>query len=91
MLGVTLLLLGLLIGGGTEYQVRDVSRWAGDLTTSPSHAADPVVQANAHYHLARTDAQRRGRWSLRGHGTWGLLSVVAGAALLWRGARRRVP
>ncbi len=88
LLGIALVALGLLLGVGVEYHMRDVSRWAGDLVASPSHAGDPAVRANAQYHLARVDAQRRARWSAFGHGTWALLCSVGGAALLWRGTRR---
>lgn len=88
ILGIALVLLALLLGAGVEYQIRDQSRWARDLLASPSHAAMPAVQSNAHYHLANTEALRRARWSLFGHGTWAVLCAVGGAALLWRGTRR---
>lgn len=88
ILGVALVFLGLVLGAGTEYHMGNQSRWAGDLMASPSRANDQVVQANAHYHLAKIDAMRRARWSLFGHGTWSLLCIVGGAALLWRGTRR---
>lgn len=89
VLGIALVALGLLIGVGTEYHMRDQSRWASDLIASPTRADDPAVQASARYHLARVTAQRRARWSLFGHGTWSLLCIVGGGALLWRGSRRR--
>lgn len=89
ILGVALLLLGIAIGAGTEYQIRDQSRWARDLIVSPSRADDAAVQADAQYHLARVEEQRRTRWSPFGHGTWALLCAAGGAALLWRGSRRR--
>jgi hypothetical protein len=89
ILGVALLLGGLVIGAGTEYQIRDQSRWARDLIASPPRAGDAAVQAKAHYHLSRVEEQRRTRWSLFGHGTWAVLFVGSGAALLWRGTRRR--
>lgn len=89
IVGIALVFVGLLVSVGTEYHIRDQSRWAGDLIASPARAADAAVQANAHYHLAKIDSLRRARWSLFGHGTWGLLCIVGGAALLYRGTRRR--
>lgn len=89
ILGIALVFVGLVLGVGTEYHMRDQARWAGDLIASPSRAGDAVVQANAHYHLAKTETVRRARWSLFGHGTWALLCIVGGAALLYRGTQRR--
>lgn len=89
IVGIALVVVGLVIGVGTEYHIRDQARWAGDLIASPSRAGDAVVQANAHYHLANIEAMRRARWGRFGHGTWALLCIVGGAALLWRGTQRR--
>jgi hypothetical protein len=74
-----------------QYARRDLAyaRWA---STQP----DSTMRASAAYHAANSQRLLDARWSLRGHGTLGVLGVVAGgtalaASLSMRRRRREGP
>lgn len=85
-IGWSLIGAALLVMGGIEHGLRRDGQWAGALLASPE--ASPEARANASYHLAHVERQRRSRWHLTGHGTLAILAGVSGIVMV-AGTRRR--
>lgn len=89
LVGIFLVLLGLTIAIGSEYQIHDISRWARDMEATEAYRTDPATERRVFYHTVRVNQLRATRWSLFGHGTAGIASVAVGLLLIVRYRPRR--
>lgn len=84
ILGIFLILLGLTIAVGSEYQIREISRWARDMQATEAYRTDPATERRVFYHNVRANELRATRWGLFGHATTGIASVAVGLLVLLR-------
>lgn len=89
IVGIFLILLGLTIAIGSEYQIREISRWARDMQATEAYRTDPTTERRVFYHNVRANQLRATRWSLFGHATTGIACVAVGLLVLVRAWPRR--
>ena len=90
VIGVLLVLVAAALSLGHEWTIRRDLGYAAAVGPRVDAAGDSAMRASIAYHAANARAAGRARWSPLGHGTLGVVGVIAGLAILAT-TRRRAP